>query len=202
MGTNRPYQIERDGRELFVASDIGENLLGAAYLRMVHEGLLDMMFWLSAPTLRGFLDWACSRKDVVVIGSFVADPSQGTVELAGLGWVREIQVRNGKKYADVGELFFRQYQSMGVTRDLASLMLDFAFEQVGVSALYGLTPRPNVAALRFMRAVGFEHTAEIPELAAWNGQNCPAVISWMTKAMWQVRSGRARGGGENQSTAA
>lgn len=175
---------------LFVASEIGEDLLGAAYLRLKHEGMLEMMFWLSAPGLRDFLKWACERNDVVVIGAFVE--TDGIVELGGLGWVREIQVRNGKKYADVGELFFRQFQSMGVTRQLAGLMLDFAFEQVGVAALYGVTPRPNVAAIRFMKSVGFGHTCEVPEFAAWMGQNCPAVISWMTRQMWLESSGRAK----------
>lgn len=182
----RPYQISQDGKQFFVASDVGEDLLGAAYLRLKSEGMLEMMFWLEAPTLREFLKWSCERKDVVVIGAFFED--ENGVRLAGLGWVREIQMRNGKKYADTGELFFREFQAMGVTRTLASLMIDFAFEQVGVSVLYGLTPRPNEAAIRFMKAMGFSHTVEIPELASWMGDNCSAVISWLTRQTWMERT--------------
>jgi RimJ/RimL family protein N-acetyltransferase len=181
----RPYQIERDGKQLFVASEIGEALLGAAYLRMLNEGLLDLMFWKTPPSLREFLNWACGRKDVVVIGGFVEDPVRG-VRLAALGWVREIQERLGRKYADTGELVFREFQTRRISGALVKLMLDYAFQEVGVEALYGLTPSKNIAAVRFMRHVGFQSTVEVPQLCCLRGEICGGVVSWLTRQQWQA----------------
>lgn len=179
MGEPSRYQAIHNGHAIRVNSHIGEELLAIAYLRMQQEGLLEYMFWKQPPSLREFLNWACATSTVVVIGGFVDG------ELAGLGWVREIQERGGKRFADTGEVIFRQYQAMGVSHEIARLMLDFAFQEVKAEALYGITPAKNIPAVRFMRHMGFGHTCEVPHLCSLHGEICGGYISWMTREMWE-----------------
>ena len=160
-----------------------------AYLRMQAEGLLNQMFWQKAPTLREFLDW-CESPGTVVIGCFMETiaptldaPPQ--IELAGLGWVHSVRVRNGVRYADAGEVFWRQFQAMGVTLEMGRLMLDFAFEEVKADTLYGITPEKNIPAVRFMRHCGFQAFGPIPGLCCWKGQECGGFMSVLTKEAWQ-----------------
>ena len=178
-------------RSFKVRSNIGEELLAVAYLRMQAEGLLQQMFWQAAPSLREFLDW-CHSPGTIVIGAFIeiqrptldAAPE---VELAGLGWVHSVRVRNGARYADAGEVFWRKFQAMGCTLEMGRLMLDFAFQEVKVDALYGITPEKNIPAVRFMKHCGFQAFGPIPGLCCWNGQECGGYMSVLTRAAWEAK---------------
>ena len=183
--------IESVAPTLTVKSDIGEDLLAVAYLRMKTEQLLQMVFWEKAPTLKSFLEW-CAAPNSVIVGCFTETDrsnvgSPPLIELAGLGWLTGITMRGGKRRADAGEVFWRETQAAGLTSQFGRLLLDFAFEEVKASTIYGITPVRNVAAVRFMRHCGFESFGPIPELCCWMGETCDGYISAMTFANWARR---------------
>lgn len=167
-------------QKLSIKSALGDDMLALAYLRARAEGLFAALFWEREPELRAFLEW-CNRKDAVVVGCFSG------VNLAGLGAVTSIKKRGNRMLGDVSEIFFREYQVQGVTEEFGRLLLKFAFEEVKMTDLYGVTPAKNYPAVRFLRHMGFMATEPIPNLCVWNGQNCDGIISWLTLEMWQTQ---------------
>ena len=187
-------KIVGSDRILKVQTDVGEELLAVAYLRMQQEGLLSMFFWEKAPTLRAFLDW-CAKPESVVVGVFLEtiaptldEPPK--VELCGLGCIHSIRSMGGKRHGDTSEVFFREFQSIGITGDAGQALLEFAFTKCNMDAIYGVTPSKNLAAVRFMRWMGFTAFGPIPELCCWNGENCDGWISVLTRSAWLGRSGK------------
>jgi RimJ/RimL family protein N-acetyltransferase len=178
-------------RTIKIRSEIGGSLLGVAFLRMEQEGLLPMMFWEKAPTLRTFLEW-CEQPNSIVAGCFVERPgptldAPPDIRLAGLGWLHNIKTRNGCRYADVGEVFWREYQAMGMTHDMGKSLLDFAFNECQMTAIYGITPEKNIAAVRFMKNSGFTAFGPIPWLCCWQGVECGGYLSVLTKETWEAK---------------
>jgi RimJ/RimL family protein N-acetyltransferase len=106
------------------------------------------------------------------------------ITLAGLGWLHNIKTRNGCRYADVGEVFWREYQAMGITLDMGKALLDFAFNECSMDAIYGITPEKNVPAVRFMKASGFTSFGPIPGLCCWRGVECAGYLSVLTEESW------------------
>ena len=178
-------------RLLKIRTDIGDELLAVAYLRMQQEELLPMFFWEKPPTLRAFLDW-CAQPNSVVVGVFLETiaPTLDApkVELVGLGCIHSIRSMGGKRHGDTSEVFFREFQAMGITGEAGRALLRFAFTECKMDALYGITPCKNLAAVRFMRWVGFKAFGPIPELCCWDGENCDGWISVLTRSMWTGRS--------------
>ena len=171
-----------------IRSEIGQSLLAVAYLRMEQEGFLPMVFWDKVLDLREFLDW-CAKPNMVVAGCFVETPgptldAPPVIQLAGLGWIYNIKDRNGCRYADVGEVFWREYQSMGVTFDLVKALYQFAFGPCKITALYGITPEKNIAAVRFMKRCGFQAYGPVPGLCCWYGEECGGWLSVLTRDAW------------------
>ena len=176
-----------------VRTDVGQSLLAVAYLRMEQEGLLSMMFWEKAPELRAFLEW-CEQPNSIVVGCFVETPgptldAPATIVLAGLGWLQNIKTRNGCRYADVGEVFWREYPAMGITLDMGKALMEFAFEECRMDAIYGITPEKNIPAVRFMKNSGFTAFGPIPGLCCWKDVECDGYLSVLTKESWGERKG-------------
>jgi RimJ/RimL family protein N-acetyltransferase len=104
-----------------------------------------------------------------------------------LGWITSIRTRCGRRYADAGEVFWRETQAAGLTSEFGRLLLAFAFEECEISTLYGITPAANIPAVRFMKHCGFESFGPIPDLCCWNGETCDGYISAMTFTKWARR---------------
>ena len=180
--------IERVEWKLEVLSNIGDDLLAVAYLRMKNEGLLPYVFWEQVPELQAFLNW-CNQSTSLVVGCFVTRSNVGApIELAGLGWVRDIKTRNGHRRGDAGEVFWREWQAAGVTEGFGKLLLEFAFGPCKMDYLYGITPEKNIPAVRFMRHMGFRDFGPIPGLCCLNGVECGGVLSVLGKEQWLQRS--------------
>ena len=184
--------IKEVGAKLTVATDIGESLLGVAYLKMESQGLLSMVFWEKTPSLKGFLEW-CAQPTRIICGCFThTDRSnvgaEPLVELAGLGWITSIRERNGARRGDVGEVFWRETQAAGQTSEFGRLLLEFSFGPCKMSTLYGITPEKNIPAVRFMRHMAFQPFGPIPSLCCWNGEECGGFLSALTKERWLQRS--------------
>lgn len=186
----RVQPIREGARSFKVRSNIGEELLAVAFIQMQQDGVLDYVFWQKPPTLREFLNW-CYNPSTVIIGCFMetAGPTldaEPAIELAGLGWVTSVRTRNGRRYADVSEMFWRKFQTLDTTLTFGKLMLDFAFEELKVDILYGITPEKNRAAVWYMRKIGFQPFGPIPGLCCWRGEECGGIMSVLTKDAWQA----------------
>lgn len=163
--------------QLTIRPNIGTNLLAYAYLQSTAEGSMQAIFWETAPDLLTFLKW-CERPDSAVVGAFV-----GGV-LAGLGWLRDIKKYGTRKVADAGMVFFKQYQSRQVNIDAGRMLLDYGFNEVGITTMLGMTPAKNLAAVHFLKKFGFTCLPEIPGICSWMNQESGGVISHLTKEAW------------------
>lgn len=169
--------------ETFVAENVGESLLATVYLLLEKDGLLPVVFYDGVPALSKFLEWA-TRSDSKYVVGFVR-PTLDTVEIAGVGWVWQIQNRPGARRGDVGMVFLRKFQDGRTPLDLTGKMLGLAFGSWGLDLLTGVTPVKNPLALRFARKLGFRQLEPIPSYGMWHGEPCAAVVSYLTAETWR-----------------
>jgi hypothetical protein len=163
---------------LTVRDKLGDDILACAYLQLKSENLLPALFWEKQPSLIAFLEW-CNKPDTVVVGCYKGP------YLAGIGIVSGIKKRGDRVLGDASEVWFRAYQSQQLTVTFASMLLKFAFEEIKVTDLFGVTPLKNIPAIRFLKLMGFEQTAPVPNLCVWMGENCSGVLSWLNIETWQ-----------------
>lgn len=189
------------GRVLtYVNPIISDELLAAAYLRMQAERHLETVFHDGPIGLIDFVQWG--QRNLVVPGFARADDQS---DFAGLGWVV-----GTKKLGDpvdgvtplvgeVGMVFFHEFQKFDIPARLAAQMLDIAFGTIlnpryGAArylALYGTTPVKNRTAKIFLEKMGFEKVGALPQYVNWRGSPGDAVVSYMSKQMWEEKHGRA-----------
>lgn len=176
--TSTPASVQKSNiGQLYLRPNPGDDILAVIYLQAKTEKLLGAFFWETAPSLKAFLDW-CNRPDAVVVACYCGE------YIAGLGVVSSIKTRCGLKIADASELFFHKYQGADTTTGLTWLLLQYAFEDLEIDTLFGTTPAGNLAALRFLKLMGFSHSATIPNLCCWMGEPSGGIVSWRTKEDW------------------
>lgn len=183
----KTQQINEVGYQLTVSTRIGDDLAAVAYLTLKQQGLLRVVFYEGEPSLKWFLEWF-QTNDSVILGCFATALGSTTPVLAGLGWLTSICERNGVKRSEIGMVFFREWQHGSLPAEWCDQMIDFSFEQLGMSAIYGTTPEANRAAVKFSKQMGFDQFGPIPYGCTWKGKPCGTIQSVMTRAMWE--SGR------------
>jgi len=159
-----------------------------------HEGTLPFYFHEYVPSLTQFLAMAASPANVFY-GCYLGREDAERVDLVGLvGGTALARTHSGGRF-DAGMCFSKQAQSMdsGMALEFAELALDDAFEaeDLKLICMYGATPKPNVAALRFMRRLGFREYGTCPLLCNWQGEAVDAVMSALTRDDWYGRSRKA-----------
>lgn len=188
-GVRGAERINRLGLELFISTEIGEDLLAAAYLMMKHDGLLETVFYESVPPLWLFLSWA-TNPNSKFIGCFVRPTLDvDAVEMAGLGWLWQMGGVPGAMKAETGMVFLKKWQHSGIPVELAEKMLDCSFGPLGRDVLYGVTPVRNRAALLFSRKLGFKQTEPLPKYGSWHGEPTDIVMSYLEKGTWLEKKG-------------
>lgn len=163
----------------------GQELLASVYLRFKQEGVLPIFFHEGVPDLCTFLSLMLKPKSLTM-ACFSRSPHKDAV--VGIGHVvAPVDIGNGYNKSEVSMAFFKEYQRPRITVSCAHLMLQYVFERCAeIEALFGCTPEPNRAAVRFIGAVGFKRSVEAVEAySTYNGQLCGCYISWMTKTRWQ-----------------
>jgi hypothetical protein len=163
------------------ASDV---ILAHAYLRFRADGQLEQIFSEGIPSLTWFLQHYGQAQ---VLSCFIEESSR--MDLVGLGWLNTLtEAGPQNRKADCGMAFFR-----GVRHEkmmFGQMMLEWAFEDAGLSVLYGTTPAPHRRALMFSQMLGFKLIGPLPEYTLWEGQPCAAWISCLTKEQWQSSARR------------
>lgn len=172
------------GFQVSVKTDISDELAAVAYLTMQHQELLPVIFYEGVPGLKWFLQWFAAV-DAQIFGCF-ATPAGGGGDpvLAGLGWFIGIKELNGVRRADIGMVFFREWQIENLPAEWCQEMIDFGFHRLGLDAIYGATPELNRAACMFSVRMGFHQAGPIPMACSWKGKACGLIMSTMTRDMW------------------
>jgi RimJ/RimL family protein N-acetyltransferase len=184
----RSRAIHSAGLELHVTNEVSDETLAAAYLRLRAEGLLDRFFHERTPGIVEFLRW-CRNPDTVLLAAFLQRGAQA--DLAGLGWLFNRDNLGPVQRGEVGVAFFRKNRS--VTSELSEMMLDYAFQDLGLTVAIAKTPSQNRSSLWFLRRVGFISEVRLPAFTLWKGQPSDLVVSHLTSERWEKGGGPATG---------
>lgn len=163
---------------------LSDEQLAFLYARFKSDKTLDLLFYEHSMSLKEWIDTYLDPQHCT-LGCFKADAT-GKWDLYGLGWINEV-VRLGGKYlrGNIGQGFVRHAES---PLRFGQMMLAWAFEQLNLDLLMGVTPAANRAACIFPRKLGFTMSGPVPCGTVWRGELAEVWISTMTKEQWQTVS--------------
>jgi len=179
---------------LLVTPRVNEDILAHAFLKFKADKVDDNIWPAGgAPSLSWFLKNYSKENGVQVLACLKEDENQ-RMSPCGLSWIsnRDV-VANTVSRAEVGEGFFRGVSPLD-TYWFGVMSLDYIFEDLGVDVVYGTTPAPNRAAVRYARSLGMQLYGPIPNYTTWKdkatGEYKPAGvwISAITKEQWAERT--------------
>lgn len=177
-------QINSIGKQLFLRSDIGEELIATFYLRMKQDGMLQVFFHENPEiSLSAFLRWHTSPT-MEAMGCFVRDIETGSVELAGMGYINNTKRYGDEATAEVGLGFLRKFQSRSIPLEFAGMLLDYCFLAKRLVAVHGVSPCGNRAIHTFARRVGFKAHGPLPFFSVFNGSLQDSMLYSMRGFDW------------------
>jgi RimJ/RimL family protein N-acetyltransferase len=170
--------------DLVVTWGLPDRLLALMYERFAREGILELVYHEGPKSLMGFLKDSLDPK-TYTLGAFVLE--DGRPEIAGLGWLNHFTPVGQFLRADVGHAFFREHWKGNRAKRLASMMLEWFWDNVQVDAVGGITPAENRAAVIFAAKLGFHLAGPFPAGCDWHGRLAPAYLSTLTREMWAAK---------------
>lgn len=183
-------QIERHAGSVYKSGNLvvvpypNERTLALLYLRFQDEGLLADIFHEWEPTLVWLLTKSAQKENTtLVLGAEVG----GRFEPAGLAWINELNSMNkALKRADVGAGFFREFHSrlFDVCVPLIRMATEWAFAELKLDTIGGVTPVPNQGMAGVLKRVGYQLHGPIERYTVFRGEPCDAWISSLTKERW------------------
>ena len=182
---NHAYECPSAG--LVVAPYPTQDILATAYLRFKAEGLLPLFFHEDETPLDlyQFLTW-CMEAAGYMMGAYQQQGDQ--LICTGIGKVgKPHSMGGGYQKAEVAMMFFREFQVRDLTMPTCQMMIEMVFDRTNLDVLFGTTAERNRAALRFMKAIGFEY-AKVGCFTTWQGQMCATYASWMSEEKWRTVS--------------
>ena len=181
--------VEKARKDLFVTTGLSDELLATIYHILEADGMMQRVLYEGGGGIQWWLKFH-RKPGNVNYGCFVRR-SDGTVELAGMGWIDSVsKLGSGHLKAEVGMAFQRKFQKFDITSDFATRMLDMAFSQANLSVAYGITAEPNRAAVIFARRMGFTELCRAPMYCSWQQEPCNGVVLCMTKTAWGRKRNR------------
>ncbi len=173
----------RDGDQI-VEHGMSDSLLAAAYLRFQRDELLPVLFYENPMTLLEFLGFYL-KPQTYTLGCYRVPAGGGTLELCGMLWIND-RIQMGKKHAraNVGMGFFRGSGGITSLVNFANIGIEWAFDNLKIDSLFGITPAKNRAAVIFGQKLGFEQFGPIPNGTVWNDELCDTYLSSMPIATW------------------
>lgn len=180
---------------LLVTPLVSEDMLATFFLKMKSDNLLDRVFSEATASLTWWMQHY-QREDVCTLACMKEDPVTKKMTMHGMGWiVNRTNVGNVFYKAEVGECYERGTSPRDTIR-YGRMMIDYSFEKLNLLALYGTTPEPNVAGVRYARMLEFDVHGPFPNYTTWvnskTGQRepCASYVSVMSKDKWEARSWR------------
>lgn len=159
-----------------------EVLAGSMYLQLLHDGVLQQVFYREVPSLSEFLSWL-KRPDYLMVVALTQEPAQ----VIGAGWLLKIQGMEGCRRANLGIGFLRRFQRRALTVPAARQFLAMAFDQVNLDAVFGEHAVEGRAGMALAKYLGFEFTPALPFYMPYQGQPSSTVISWMTRERFRKK---------------
>lgn len=188
MSITKEGDLYRVGN-LIVAPNPPQDFIAGFYLKMKAEGSLEVFCYEKVPVLSDFL-FHFVKPGVLSLGAFLQRES-GETELAGMGRVGvPVSIADGKyTKAEIDIGFLKPFQRRRYTIPFAQTMLEWVFDRTTIDGLYGTTPEPNSAMIRFIDALGFKRIKEpVENFSVCQGEPCGVYISWLTKDRWRAVS--------------
>ena len=181
---------------LFVTPYPTENLLAKAFLKFEEDGIMDRIWYAGSVSIGWFINEYSKNKAILAL--WVKTRNSGSIDkdldLAGLAWFNEkYQIGDSKLCkAEVGIGFLRAFQKRSITLPLAAMACEWALDNLGVYALFGTTPEPNVAAIRFFKQLGWGSVGPIPNYTTFPDVADPVgvYISFTSQKDWAVTRGK------------
>jgi RimJ/RimL family protein N-acetyltransferase len=152
------------------------------YFRIQNEGLDKVVFHeIPDITLLEFMILMSGSKTFLMVLALM--DGDKVADLCGMAWISDVQtIGSGVLNKGVGSfLFFKDYQTPAFTNQFRELIFDYWFEVLGIQTLVGLTPSLNRAALIFIKRMGLQEVARIPEYTVYDGTVCDGVVTWLSK---------------------
>ena|SRR5215472_7189784 len=178
--------VIKDGN-LLISPCTDDYELAKTYIEFHEQGILKYWFHQGIPNLSFFVARMLESQSVCLKTEIVEN---GYKRIIGLGHVdKPMATSSTRPYtkSELSEAFVRCIPPQ-VTLHGAELMIEYAFLVTGCRVFYGTTPERNRAALRFMKALGFEYMKEpLPYYTSYNGEECGVILSWMTRERWQEK---------------
>ena len=94
-------------------------------------------------------------------------------------------LRPSSKAAQFGLAIHAPYWRNGYGREALALLVDYAFEHLGVEEVWGARGPANTASAALMTAAGFTETITIPNHIVKNGQPRDSVVHVLHKYVWE-----------------
>ena len=164
-----------------------EMALARGFLRFEEEGTIGQIFHEGVPSMQWILSEFITRQQAI-LGCFVS--IEQYLYPAGYTWFnKKVRIGESNTYkAEVGIGFFKRFWNRKWTLPLAHLSCEWALDNLSVDALYGCTPELNRPAVRFFKALGWNHYGPIEHFTCYpiDGEHrvCGAWISCMTRLRW------------------
>lgn len=93
-----------------------------------------------------------------------------SAEHGAVGYVQIMDYTPISKRAEVGIYLASEYRGMGYGREALQLVASYAWRSLGCRMLYARVSSSNMAAQRLFIALGYEHTATLPQWMWSDGQ--------------------------------
>lgn len=161
-----------------------QDLLATCYLRMKAEGLLDIMFYEEVPNFLRYMQIMLEEGSVFL--PLFQIECTGAYTLIGFGGVsKTVRMGGGYNKAEMYCLFFKEFQRRPISFPAAQTLMAWVYERTEIDVMFGTTPAPNIAMVRFAKALGFK-MSKIDNFTTWKGEPCAVWISCMTDQEWRI----------------
>lgn len=159
-----------------------EDFLVQLYFQVKAEGLTDLVFpsYPDGLTLNQAIKSLESKP--IIVGLTKPD-----YNVAGVGWLYEVEGQDGARKASIGFLFFRKEHGRKVVRAIARLALRWWFDGLKCDVLYGTCLSSNKVAINFSKRMGFRICGQLPMFCLRNGALEDATLLVQTKDEYLAR---------------
>lgn len=165
----------------------GEILLPGVWKQLHDEEIFEMFFHDYPDMTFGQFVAVLSRPDESVEFVCEVDEAGNIVKAAAIAMLTQITKTATLNKAIGNFLLFRDYWNHHDSDEIGEVILRRWFVDMQLDVIVGVTPKANVAAIRFIRRVGFEQVGEIPRFCSYKGEVVPGVVSAQTFKEWDMR---------------
>lgn len=169
-----PYYKERE--------NFPPNVLNLIYRKLCAENLDRLLFHNKSVTEEEFVKFAT---DDALTSIFL---DQGNGRIAGIAWLTNIEDCESLRKGIGSFAFLKDYWHPPITQVFGDICMSQWFTVVGLTLVYGITPKPNRMAQQYCKRLGFTYLpCDIPGFVSFNGETVDARVCTLTKTDFEKR---------------